>query len=68
MGGTGDLAVYSNIYLKISFGFSLCLFIFNFNSIMTAQGNTLAPTILSAISAVINVILDPIFIFTLNMG
>ncbi len=35
---------------------------------MNAQGNTLAPTILSGISAIINVILDPIFIFTLNMG
>ncbi len=35
---------------------------------MTAQGNTLAPTILSAISAIINVILDPVFIFTLDMG
>lgn len=69
MGGTGDLAVYSNIYLKISFlGFPFVFLFFNFNSIMTAQGNTLAPTILSAISAVINVILDPIFIFTLNMG
>ncbi len=35
---------------------------------MTAQGNTLTPTILSGISAVLNVILDPIFIFTFNMG
>mgnify|MGYP003773903113 CR=1 FL=1 len=69
MGGTGDLALYSNIYLKISFlGFPFVFLFFNFNSIMTAQGNTLAPTILSAISAIINVILDPIFIFTFNMG
>ncbi len=41
---------------------------FNFNSIMTAQGNTLTPTILSGISALLNVVLDPIFIFTLDMG
>ena len=69
MGGTGDLAKYSNIYLKISFlGFPFVFLFFNFNSIMNAQGNTLAPTILSAISAIINVILDPIFIFTLDMG
>lgn len=69
MGGTGDLAKYSNIYLKISFlGFPFVFLFFNFNSIMNAQGNTLAPTILSGISAIINVILDPIFIFTFNMG
>lgn len=69
MGGTGHLAIYSNIYLKISFlGFPFVFLFFNFNSIMTAQGNTLAPTILSAISAIINVVLDPIFIFTLDMG
>ncbi|NMB08595.1 MAG: MATE family efflux transporter [Tissierellia bacterium] len=69
MGGTGDLAKYSNIYLKISFlGFPFVFLFFNFNSIMNSQGNTLAPTILSGISAIINVILDPIFIFTFDMG
>ena len=68
MGGTGELAEHSNVYLKISFlGFPFVFLFFNFNSIMTSQGNTLAPTILSAISAVLNIILDPIFIFTLNL-
>lgn len=69
MGGSGDLVTYSNTYLKISFlGFPFVFLFFNFNSIMNAQGNTLAPTILSGISAIINVVLDPIFIFTFNMG
>ena len=69
MGGTGDLATYSNIYLRISFlGFPFVFFFYNFNSIMTAQGNTLIPTILSAMSALLNVVLDPIFIFTFKMG
>ena len=69
MGGTGDLAKYSNIYLKISFlGFPFVFLFFIFNSIMNAQGNTLAPTILSGVSAIINVVPDPIFIFTLDMG
>src|SRR5699024_3082968 len=68
MGGTGDLAEYGNTYLRISFlGFPFVFIFFNFNSIMNAQGNTLAPTILSGISAILNVILDPIFIFNLNM-
>ena len=69
MGGVGDLAKYSNIYLKISFlGFPFVFMFFAFNAIMNAQGNTITPTILSAISAVTNVVLDPIFIFNLNMG
>ncbi|MEG0295282.1 MAG: MATE family efflux transporter [Clostridium sp.] len=69
MGATGDLAYYSNIYLSITL---LCMpftfYYFVFNSIMVAQGNTMLPTILSAISAIANIILDPIFIFTFDLG
>ena len=69
MGGEGDFADLANIYLKISFLDLPFMFLyFNINSIMNAQGNTVTPTILSAISALINVVLDPVFIFTLNMG
>ncbi|MFA5525004.1 MAG: MATE family efflux transporter [Tissierellales bacterium] len=69
MGATGDLAEYSNIYLKITFLDMPFMFLFfSFNSIMNAQGNTMLPTVLSGISAILNVILDPIFIFTFNMG
>ncbi len=69
MGGEGEFAQLSNIYLRISFLDLPFMFLyFNINSIMNAQGNTIAPTILSAISAFINVVLDPLFIFTFNMG
>lgn len=69
MGATGDLARYSNIYLRITFlDIPFMFLFFNINSIMTAQGNTLTPTILSGISAILNVVLDPIFIFTFDMG
>lgn len=69
MGAEGDLGYYSNIYLRITFLDIPFLFLFyNFNSVLNAQGNTLMPTILSGISAILNVILDPIFIFTFNMG
>lgn len=69
MGGRGELAEYSNIYLRITFLDTPVTFLFfNYSSIMNAQGNTVKPTILSGISAILNVILDPIFIFTLNMG
>ena len=69
MGGTGDLGLYGNIYLRITFlDLPFMFLFFNINSIMNAQGNTLAPTILSGISAIINVVLDPIFIFTFGWG
>lgn len=69
MGGTGEFAEYANIYLRITFLDLPFMFLyFNINSIMNAQGNTVTPTILSAISAIINIILDPIFIFTFNWG
>ena len=69
MGATGDLAYYSNIYLRITFlDIPFMFLFFNFNSILTAQGNTLTPTILSGIGAILNVILDPIFIFTFKLG
>lgn len=69
MGATGDLAELGNIYLRITFLDLPFLFIFfNINSIMHAQGDTITPMILSGISAILNVILDPIFIFTFNWG
>lgn len=69
MGGTGEFAEYANIYLRITFLDLPFMFLyFNINSIMNAQGNTVTPTILSAVSAIINIILDPIFIFTFNWG
>ena len=69
MGGTGDLAEYGNIYLRITFLDLPFMFLyFNINSIMNAQGDTVTPTILSGVSAIINIVLDPIFIFILGWG
>ncbi len=69
MGGEGDFGDYANTYLRISFLDLPFMFLyFNINSIMNAQGNTVIPTILSAVSALLNVVLDPIFIFTFDMG
>ncbi|NLY44956.1 MAG: MATE family efflux transporter [Tissierella sp.] len=69
MGADAELAHLSNIYLRITFLDLVFMFLyFNINSIMSAQGNTVTPTILSAISAILNMILDPIFIFTFNWG
>lgn len=69
MGGQGELLEYSSIYLRISFlDIPFMFLFFNYNSIMSSQGNTMQPTVLSALSAVINVILDPILIFTFGLG
>lgn len=69
MGATGDLAELGNIYLRITFlDLPFMFLFFNINSMMNSQGDTITPTLLSAISAIINVILDPIFIFTFDWG
>lgn len=69
MGGTGDFAAYSNTYLRIMFfNIPFMFLFFNVNSMMNAQGNTITPMLLSAGSAIINVVLDPIFIFTFDWG
>ena len=69
MGARGEVAHYGTVYLRLTFlDLPFTFFIFNYNAIMNSQGNTLMPTILGGISGILNAILDPIFIFTLNMG
>lgn len=69
MGADAELAHLSNIYLRITFLDLTFMFIyFNINSIMSAQGNTVTPTMLSGLSAILNIILDPIFIFAFDLG
>ncbi|GKU24692.1 MATE family efflux transporter [Clostridium folliculivorans] len=69
MGASGDLAYYSNIFLKITFlDMPFTFIFFSFNAIMNSQGNTMMSTILSGCSVILNVILDPILIFNLNLG
>lgn len=69
MGASGDLAKYGSIYLQITFlDTPFMFFYFSFNAIMNSQGDTVKPTILSGLCALLNIILAPIFIFTLNMG
>lgn len=69
VGAQGDILRYGSIYLRITFLDMPFMFMyFNINSIMTSQGDTITPTVLSGISAILNIILDPIFIFAFNMG
>ncbi|MFV0441300.1 MAG: MATE family efflux transporter [Lachnospirales bacterium] len=52
--------------VSIGLPFMFCNFIFD--SIYQAKGNTKTPFIINGIATGTNMILDPIFIFTLNMG
>ncbi len=64
MGAKGQLLDFSITYLRLTFLDMPFMFIYyNINSILTAEGNVVTPMILSGISALINIILDPIMIF-----
>ncbi|NLO94599.1 MAG: MATE family efflux transporter, partial [Firmicutes bacterium] len=69
MGGAGELAELSILYLRIIFFELPAVFLyFAIYSMLHAQGDTITPMIFSAASAILNAILDPIFIFTFNWG
>ena len=69
MGGTGDLLHYSVAYLRIMFlGMPTVFLFFAFSAIRQGQGDMTTPMQLSAMSVFLNIVLDPIFIFKLNMG
>lgn len=69
MGGKGELLFLASSYLKIIFTGLPAIFLFlAFNAIKQGQGDTVTPMKYSAISVTLNIILDPIFIFTLNLG
>ncbi|MGI6157284.1 MAG: MATE family efflux transporter [Saccharofermentanales bacterium] len=64
MGAEGELLVHSTTYLRIMMiGLFFEMFYFSFYAILSAQGKTKVSTVISASSAVLNVILDPFFIF-----
>ena len=69
MGATDDLAQLAILYLRITFlDLPFLYLFFNINSMMHAQGDTMTPMILSGTSALLNVVLDPIFIFIFGWG
>lgn len=69
MGADGDLYRYSLSYMRIiMIGMPFSYLYFAFNSIKNARGDMVTPMIISAVSVVINIILDPIFIFDWGLG
>lgn len=64
MGGTGEFAVKSTTYLKINFiGLFFDFGYFAYQAFLNSEGNTKTITMISIISSLINIILDPILIF-----
>lgn len=69
MGGTGELYENAYAYLSIMFLGMPATFMLNaYNAIKQGQGDTISPLIIGTLSVLLNVILDPIFIFVLDMG
>ncbi len=69
MGVQDEILYFGDLYLKLTLLDLPFMFLFAiFNATMNSQGNTVLPTVLSAISAIINTVLDPILMFTFNMG
>ncbi len=64
MGGTGRFGELSNEYLRYIFlGVPFQIVFMGFTAIMNAQGNTKSSTIVNSFAAILNIILDPFFIF-----
>ncbi|MBS4537635.1 MATE family efflux transporter [Clostridium sp. D2Q-11] len=69
MGAEGEMFRLSVEFLRIILlGMPTMFVFFAFNSIKQGQGDTYTPMIFGALSVGLNIILDPIFIFVLNLG
>lgn len=64
MGARGDLHEYSVIYLKYSyFGIPFIFLYFVYTAVFQAQGKNTIPTIISTTCVILNMVLNPFFIF-----
>src|SRR6056297_2194525 len=69
IGGTGELLTEATIYLQVIFiGLPMMFLFFSFTTIKQGQGDTLTPMKYGAASLLLNIILDPIFIFVFELG
>ena len=69
VGSTEDIYPYASEYLTyILFGVPSILFSIISNNTVRAEGNAKRVMVIMVLSALINIVLDPIFIFGLNMG
>ncbi|MGM0409622.1 MAG: MATE family efflux transporter [Bacillota bacterium] len=69
MGGSGELLKQATQFLRpMLFGSPTLFLLLAFTAIKQGQGDTVTPMKYTAFSVALNIILDPIFIFVLNLG
>ena len=69
LGATGNIYAYSKAYLQIVMLDMPLLFLINlYASTYQAQGDALRPMLLNLLGAMINMILDPLFLVVFNWG
>ncbi|MFW6266320.1 MAG: MATE family efflux transporter [Halanaerobiales bacterium] len=69
MGGSGELLVSATKFLRIMMlGMPTLFLFFAFSAIMQGQGDMVTPMKFTGFSVGLNIILDPIFIFTFDLG
>ncbi len=69
MGAKNEVLDISWSYLQIiCFGLPFMVFSAFFRSILLGEGDTKLPTSVAALGTVLNIVLDPIFIFTFGLG
>ena len=69
LGAEGEILSIAYCYLRIlTFGLGLVIFSMFFRAILAGEGETKIPMIIGLIGTVLNLILDPILIFTFDYG
>ena len=69
LGADGEILSIAYSYLRIlTFGLGLVIFSMFFRAILAGEGETKIPMIIGLIGTVLNLILDPILIFTFDYG
>ena len=69
MGAKSELLIYANKYLHIMFlGMPTMFIMFAYNGIKNGEGDTFTPMLITLMSVILNIFLDPIFMFTFKMG
>ena len=69
LGADGEILSIAYSYLRIlTFGLGLVIFSMFFRAILAGEGETKIPMIIGLIGTILNLILDPILIFTFDYG
>lgn len=69
IGDNTRVQLFATQYLQIMFlGAPTIFLFFVFNAVKHGQGDTITPMILNASGVILNIVLSPIFIFTLDLG